>query len=483
MPYRGWWGRIGVEARSAVAATVVLGLLVVTGGVLALVVLHHSLFGGVEDSGGVQTRLVRLVVDADTLRAGAEGEDTPARQVLDRTIGADDDRGVLIQVIRADGTIVAHSLRAPADFPMVQISPPIAVDESVRTVLPGRGDSPWTVTVLGASVEDQYFTVQIAQSATDAEATFRTVVVLLAVGTPLLLLAVALATRVFVGRSLRPVEAIRSTVEGITAAGLHGRVPQPPGRDAVARLAATMNAMLARLETAQRAQQRFVADASHEMRSPVATLKAGAEISLAHPGSHTPEEFSRLVLGESSRLESLVQDLLLLARVDEDRLVVTATDVDLDDLLGMEAARVASLQPRGAGGLTVAVDAVPLRVRGDEGQLSRVLRNLVDNACRHAARRVTLACRAEGPVAVVEVGDDGPGVPVDERERVFERFTRLQESRTRDSGGTGLGLAIVAELVTAHGGTVEADESPAGGALFRVRLPMAEAPQPVSASR
>jgi signal transduction histidine kinase len=240
----------------------------------------------------------------------------------------------------------------------------------------------------------------------------------------------------------------------------------PLARDEVGRLAETMNEMLGRLEAAQGVQRRFVADASHELRSPLATIAAGLELLQDGSSMRDSDVVTVVALrGEAERLHRLVEALLLLARADERGLQPRRDEVDLDDVAEAERVRP------GAGGVPAEVHADPVRVIGDRGQLARVVRNLVDNARRHASTRVLVTVRRDGGDAVVEVSDDGPGVPVAERGRVFERFVRLDDARARSDGGSGLGLAIVAEVAAAHDGSVEIDDAPGGGALFRVRLP------------
>jgi signal transduction histidine kinase len=228
-----------------------------------------------------------------------------------------------------------------------------------------------------------------------------------------------------------------------------------------------MNAMLARLQAAQAAQRRFVADASHELRSPLATIGTGLEL-LAR-GNAGPDAVDAL-RGETARLGRLVDALLLLARADERGLTPRREDVDLDEVAQAQRWRPSGVVPQ--------IVAAPVRVVGDRGQLAQVVRNLVDNACRHARSRVLVTVRREGRGdAVLEVADDGPGVPPDQRARVFARFVRLDDARARTDGGAGLGLAIVAEVVAAHGGTVDVVDGPLGGALFRVRLPLPDDPR------
>ncbi|WP_412778603.1 sensor histidine kinase [Nocardioides sp. Root79] len=268
------------------------------------------------------------------------------------------------------------------------------------------------------------------------------------------------------GRALRPVERIRAEVERISGSSLDRRVPEPAATDEVGRLARTMNAMLARLQDSRHRQEQFVADASHELRSPLASLRQAAEVAQAHPAAMPPGELTGTVLEETVRMQALVDQLLVLTRAGEGRARAPRMEVDLDDLALAEVRRIA--RP----GLAVDGSGIAAgRVLGDPVALGQVVRNLVDNAARHARDRVAVSLSAAAGQVVLAVDDDGPGVPPGERQRVFERFVRLDEARARDAGGSGLGLAIVREVVTGHGGTVEVTDSVLGGARFVVRLP------------
>jgi signal transduction histidine kinase len=317
-----------------------------------------------------------------------------------------------------------------------------------------------------ATTGDQRYDVTVAVSLDEVDDTTDALITPLLVGLPLLLILVGGTTWVVVTRALAPVERIRREVEEITGDRLDRRVPEPPTRDEIGRLARTMNQMLGRLEHSRTRQQQFVADASHELRSPLAGIRQAAEVARAHPGALPEGELADAVLEESARMQRLVEQLLLLTRADDGVVTRVRTDVDLDDLALAEARRA-----RRSG---LVVDTAGIgggRVRGDQGALGQAVRNLVDNAARHAGHRVAIAVRDTGSGAELIVEDDGAGIPEDQRERVFERFVRLDEARARDAGGSGLGLAIVKEIVAAHGATVEATSSELGGARFVVRFP------------
>jgi signal transduction histidine kinase len=292
----------------------------------------------------------------------------------------------------------------------------------------------------------------------------------LAVGVPLLVLLVAAGTWLVVGRTLRPVEDIRSEVAAISERDLSRRVPVPGTADEVSRLAATMNDMLARLEASHRHQREFVADASHELQSPVTALRTRLEVALARQEDDWPG-LARRLLGDTDEMERLVRDLLFLARSSDrtpprlDRLV------DLDDLVLEEAAR---LRPRTTVDLdTSAVSAGP--VHGDPDELRRLVRNLLENAVRHARSRVRVSVADDGTGTRLDVVDDGPGVPDADRDRVFDRFYTGDATRSPGTG-SGLGLAIARAIVERHRGCVrllDGDDGAAGdgGAHFTVRLP------------
>jgi signal transduction histidine kinase len=244
----------------------------------------------------------------------------------------------------------------------------------------------------------------------------------------------------------------------------------PAGRDELAKLAETMNDVLERLGRADSSRRAFVADAGHELRSPLTTIR----VLLDMLAEDRPESERRVIAerasAETDRLSVLVQDLLELASADEGALRLERVEVDLDDVV---LAETASLRARG---MPVAVTVEPTRVVGDPHRLGRVVRNLLENAERHRENEVRLTLDHDAGDALILVDNDGPPVAPEERERIFWRFVRLDDSRTRDTGGTGLGLAIVAEIVRAHGGTVRAEVAPDGWCRFSVRLPLGRTP-------
>lgn len=281
------------------------------------------------------------------------------------------------------------------------------------------------------------------------------------IGFPVLLAVIAAVTWLVTRRALRPVDAIRGEMAAITASeDLARRVPEPDTHDEIARLARTTNETLAALQASVERQRRFVADASHELRSPIASLRTQLEVGAAHP------ELLDVAgaVEDTVRLQELAADLLLLARLD-------AGEKPGQGRVELAALAREELSQRPADRVPVTTALESVEVAGSRGQLSRVLGNLVTNAQRHATARITVTTRTEGAWAVLEVADDGSGVPAAERERIFERFVRLDDARSRDEGGAGLGLAIARDVAARHSGTLTVDEAPGGGARFVLRLP------------
>jgi signal transduction histidine kinase len=308
---------------------------------------------------------------------------------------------------------------------------------------------------VGASMEDvNEVTTRLAAS--------------LAVAFPVVLALLAGLVWVLVGRTLAPVESIRAEVAALGATDLHRRVPEPGRDDEIGRLARTMNAMLDRLEESARRQRQFVADASHELRSPLTRIRTDIEVDLAHPADADLEATHRRVLDETADLERLINDLLALARADDGLEPVARETVDVDELVLRQARRIREL-----GQVEIDTTGVSgAQVQGDPRQLARAIGNLIDNAARHAARTVTVALAEHRDRAVLTVADDGPGIPADQRERIFERFTRVDDARTPGVGGTGLGLAITRDIVQRHDGTVAVDPHVTSGARFVLELPL-----------
>jgi signal transduction histidine kinase len=304
------------------------------------------------------------------------------------------------------------------------------------------------------------------RSLAEVDDTINSITDALIIGFPALVLLVGLLTWYLAGRALRPVEAIRAEAASITGTTIHRRVPVPESGDEVSRLALTMNEMLDRLEDAATRQRRFVSDASHELRSPVASIRTQLEVALRRPHRDDWAVIAERVLAEDERLEQAVADLVELARLDEGVTTADFVEVDLDEIVFEECARERAVPidtTRVSGG----------RVLGRRDALARVVRNLIDNAARHAESKVVVSLTIDEDSVELVVADDGPGIAPEDRERIFERFTRLDEGRARDAGGMGLGLAVVKSTVERHRGTVQIDENPPHGARFVIRLPAA----------
>lgn len=434
--------RRGIRTRITTLATAIVVLALLVGAAAFWIVLRTSLYGQLGDAAAQDAAAFAEQVDD-----GGSVEALP---------DVDDDR--FWQVVDGDtGAVVAAS-------DVAEDAPALAGDGRDADGLLQFADGGVFVT---ATADDGDVIVVAGRATAQADATLLTVAVLLAVSVPLVGGVVALTTWLAVGRSLAPVERMRRQVESVTATDLTLRVDDPATGDELSRLARTLNAMLARLEQAQTAQRRFVSDASHELRSPLASMRQFAEVAAAYPDRVSQRELAEVVLDEGARLEGLVDGMLVLTRADERALTLRRADVDLARLVTEEVARTAV----GDGPAVETVTRGPAVVTADAGMLRQVVRNLTANARRHARSRVLVEVAGDEHGAVLVVDDDGSGIPPDQRERVFDRFVRLDEARSRDAGGSGLGLAIVREIVRAHGGAVTAGASPLGGARLAVRLP------------
>jgi signal transduction histidine kinase len=347
---------------------------------------------------------------------------------------------------------------------------PTAGQELLLTteIAPLDDSMPMRIAVRDAPTDTVTVTVYAGESLTDARATISELVVLLAVGVPLLALLVAVATWWAVGRTLRPVREITRTMSEITTSDLHRRVPEPDALDEIGELASTVNDTLERLDGSVETQRRFVADASHELRGPLAALRADIEISVTHPDQTEWLDVARATLGDVERLEQLTDDLLLLARLDAQQPMRAA----IVDLAALAKEAIGAIRRSDVTVTTTGLD-VPATVRGDPSQLRRMIRNLVHNAEQHARSNIDVGLTGLDAMVRLVVGDDGPGIPFEDRKRVLQRFVRLDTARSRNAGGTGLGLAIVAEVVSSHEGILTIEEGALGGAELVVDLPRA----------
>ncbi len=389
-----------------------------------------------------------------------------------------DNEDTRAQVVTVDGRVLSGtpSLRnvAPIGAP-----PPTGRPEALRTVrrLPAA-DGAFRVLSRRVAGPRGPVVVHVAGALDDVAQSSRVLAAGLAVSVPAVTAVLAVLVWGLVGRTLRPVEALRSEVASITGDDLTRRVPQPAGDDETARLARTMNGMLDRVEQATARQRRFVADASHELRSPLTRVRSELEVDLAHPDTTDATAGLRTALAEIGGLQRLVEDLLQLARSDAGATGVRRRLVDLDDIVLREGGRL-----RAQGRLRVDCSGVSAaQVAGDAEQLARAVRNLADNAARYADRRVWLTLAEHDHTAVLTVADDGPGIPPEHHQRVFERFTRLDQARSATTGGVGLGLGIVSDIVQRHQGTIEIHPQHQPGARFIVTLPTAEAAEPATSS-
>src|SRR5271157_1228783 len=457
-----WWRRRSLRARLTLITSAGLALALAAAAVLLVNALRVSLICGLDDSARQGALEVAALIDQNRLP-----DPVP---VVPGTI--------TIQVLDAQGRITDVSPGADRLVPMLSPAQARAAARNGQARMlagPPLGlPSLLRVVAVGASGHVVIAAVSYAQ-ASDSLATLARALI---IGTPLLFGLLALATWLVTGYTLRPIAELRRGAAEVTQTGVPRDLPVPPARDEVRSLAVTLNDMLSRLADAQQRQRDLVSDTAHELRSPIASIRAQLEVALDHPDGLDWPETARDVHADTLRLARLTEDLLLLARLDGQHLRRRPTD--LSALCESVAARyTAARVPVRADAVradAVRADAVaPCVVAGDPDALSRLLVNLLDNAVRHAASQVCVSVRGDDGWAVLVVSDDGPGIPAEDAERAFGRFSRLEAARSRigDEGvaGAGLGLAIVRSTAEAHGGSMSlSDAGP--GLRAVVRLPL-----------
>lgn len=446
-----WYQRLSLRTRMLLIATAVVAAVLALGGVLLLSLLRAELVDTADDAG-----------EDTALGVARQAESGSLPAVLAST----EELSSAVQVVQ-DGEVISSSRSAEGRrvFMMEPQPPGTQVITDVE-VLPIDEDGPFRVVALGTDTPAGPATVFVAVDVEDVAEVIGVAAQVGSLGLFGLVLALGVVLWVVIGRTLAPVEAMRERADAITGSQLHRRVPESDTRDEISDLARTINAMLGRLEASAHRQESFVADAAHELRSPIAGLQARLETAL-NADSPADESVFRDLLHETIRMGRLVDHLLLLARSDAGTISAARAPVDLDDLIHE------AISASGPPIIPVTTTNVkPVQVQGQAALLEHVVTNLLENAARYAASSIDVSLRANGQNAILTVDDDGPGIPAHQRAEVLQRFVRLDSSRERGTGGAGLGLAIVSEIVHFHEGEIEVTDSPAGGARLRVRLPM-----------
>ncbi|WP_024285205.1 ATP-binding protein [Cellulomonas sp. KRMCY2] len=454
---RGWSVRVRLTVLTAASMCVAL----VIGAVLLTTVLSRGRVAALDD----------IVRDRATTVAALVTEDrVPAALPVAEP-------GEIVQLLDADGRVISSSPNASRTLPVV---PARELDDlrsrAARTAgTPGTAGTVGTAVLVTATEVSAYdvgarvavvtttyrgepATVVATVPLAEVQGLLRALAVSLVGVVPVLTALLAFAIWAVVGRALAPVEQLRRAAAQVAGEGGPGALPVPRSDDELGALARTLNEMLDRLETAATRQRAFVADAAHELRSPIASLRAGIDVARAHPATYTSAELAADLEVEVLRMQALVDDLLLLARVGSAPVVRDRIDLVavVHEAIGATRPSDVQLDVTGTG-----------TCWGDRAAVQRVVRNLLDNALRHASSRVAVGL-ADGSV---QVDDDGGGIPVADRERVFERFVRLDDAREREAGGSGLGLAIAREIARENGGDIHLGDSPAGGLSATLSMP------------
>ncbi|WP_308249871.1 sensor histidine kinase [Sphaerisporangium fuscum] len=376
-------------------------------------------------------------------------------------------KDVIVQVLDEHGRVVSATQEAAGRAPVVKFAPAVGQIEIHKILcnvpVPGYQDTCMLVTAARVYRPEGDWFIEAAAPVIPWYVDLRLVGMLLG-GSVLLVAATAFGTYRIVRRSLAPVDTVRRELAEITASDLSRRVTPSPHHDEIGNLAETVNQTLDRLQEAVERQRRFASDAGHDLRSPITAMRTQVEEALMHPEDTDWIKMSEAQLLSLDRLQAIVTDLLVIARLDAGA-KVSREYINLAELVRTEVGRRFR-------GKRIVLDLQPgVVVCGDRLQLVRLLTNLLDNAERHATSTITITARRGNDHAELEVIDDGEGVAPEHREIVFQRFTRLQEARERDKAGTGLGLAIARDVAEQHGGTLRIEDSPKG-ARFVLRMPL-----------
>lgn len=448
-----------VRVRLTLLATVLVTVALTIAAVILVLAIHQVLLHSADTATTSRAKQIADVIAVE----GIGGVDT---SMLNPTRNVD-----IVQIVDATGRLRLSSSHAST----TPLAPGVAVGASSIVDGATTTDSgpEYRATLVGVHTPDGPMTIEVGALERPIDWLVLSVELMCCIVFPIIVIGMALLTYYFVGRALAPVEIIRRQVSEISGDGLHHRVPVPSTGDEIATLATTMNEMLDRIDTARTQQVQFVNDASHELNSPLTTLVGLLDLARTTGQHIDPDTIDTVMMPEAQRLQTMVADLLLLARADESGVPLRITDVDLDEIVSAEVARLEALGRR-----HVDVRIAAVRVRGDAEKLARALRNIADNAARYTHDRLTftMALSGTGDQVSVTVSDNGPGIADSDKARVFERFVRLDTSRERRRGGSGLGLAIVAEIIRAHHGEVVVTDTPGGGATIGFTLPVARWP-------
>ena len=448
----------GVRARVTIAASTILIVIFTVGAAALIGLVHHALLVSLDDAAATRVSDISSLIVAGSIPS---------------TLPAQANDSSLIQIVDSSNSVVSASANVVGEPPILPIPPRTRADVTldIASLPVGNVSVPFRVVAHPVTVKGGTGWLYIATSLSQVDAATNSLTWLLIAGLPTLIALVGVTVFLAAGRSLKPIDNIRRQAASI-GSDLSKRVPVPLSRDEAFRLAVTMNEMLDRLQLSAHKQKRFIGDASHELRSPLATLRAQAEIALAEPEKVNALDALARVESQALRMSVVIEDLLFLARVDEGRHHRSREQVDLDEVVMNEVRRLEAADNTAVR--LVRLDGV--RTAGTPRDLARMLRNIGDNAVRHARTGVWFTLTSDSGSAVITIANDGPLIPAADQQRIFDRFTRLDDARSRrpGDGGSGLGLAIAQEIATSHGGRIVATSLTGAEdrAAFIITLPL-----------